>query len=1090
MKNRIFTLMMAAVLAACATTGDETISSSTKKSPYPPAAALSPVQDGEALLQRNDDVFTLYLFVDYLHAGGDMGVALNGFPSTLALQLNNVMVGNFLTGQAIKLELLPNQDYSFAVKNTFFGKDSGKTELPLKTGGAGEWAAWTSTDPLFVGNEPKLEALSWDEVRDKAKKEYTFVEPYIARAALALKPSSIPARLKDCSQTDDAALCQSGLISEMPASLRSGDVSEIVAAILDDGATPLVAAASGGLPAAKSLTTAPLPAAPATTGINYEDPLFQPLSGIDLSQYKSAGDGLLLIGRKGEYELLLTEPGARYEVYRDTAGAPGPKGRKFYSGYLLRWKKNQGEPMPYIGRLTMYGKDGSRAVYTGAFSALYYEEHWLSQTLANARLFKQGIEERYDSAKVLTRKRYLINRYHTYYNKYDEYRDYLASTELTDRKILLTSAEGKKRAIYTEVSGLPGFEFVLPAPEQLTSLASWKTDRGLFTREYSLFDLFKSRGINADRLLLRPFEPTQTKSNVYETTGPRHAWINKGQSAFVYSAMTGKTYLQAYQKAPALTLPELKEIVINGQLSVNQQCLGKTQGMVVLSGQCDPNTPQFPLTVMTQLSATQYVINVWSDIDRRSVYLLTGGQFPKEEFYRWSVDAFMIEQAVESEVTLTALATGKDSFSDKLVQFASQGRDQQSCSKMVAAVTDAEKALSFDPDIERRLSKYEYVLDDFWGDMGAAINRISVKHTPVTDFKEYVWDDLVGMEKDVAQRLDTLNRYKDVNNSACQPDSESMGQLVTALSDFKQDLSDLLDQLDRSYYKQASDLSNDIYYWSNRLEEAKRNAALAQFLGKLQSSLNADRVAKKAQRESMDRSIAAARKSVDDQIADVKARNAVYLASQHSVVKQPANTIIVPVAMPSKSLDTTGGGSVYINGKVSNRLSTKDAIAQAQAKTKRLEDERQANVMGAGSSSVAAAAASVVNTTKGGGDGGAAVCVATGRNGNNINTDLAYVYTFDRNITPLKADGLARQLHAAEHNTTPSCERNDANQIGALVVVVWQGKDYSGATKRTYGMGFGQSIGAAELDAVKNLANRNWSWSSSMGYKVEFAKQY
>ena len=80
MKNRIFILMMAAVLAACATTGDESISSSTKKSPYPPAAAISPVQDGEALLQRNDDVFTLYLFVDYLHAGGDMGIALNGFP--------------------------------------------------------------------------------------------------------------------------------------------------------------------------------------------------------------------------------------------------------------------------------------------------------------------------------------------------------------------------------------------------------------------------------------------------------------------------------------------------------------------------------------------------------------------------------------------------------------------------------------------------------------------------------------------------------------------------------------------------------------------------------------------------------------------------------------------------------------------------------------------------------------------------------------------------------------------------------------------------------------------------------------------------
>jgi hypothetical protein len=39
-------------------------------------------------------------------------------------------------------------------------------------------------------------------------------------------------------------------------------------------------------------------------------------------------------------------------------------------------------------------------------------------------------------------------------------------------------------------------------------------------------------------------------------------------------------------------------------------------------------------------------------------------------------------------------------------------------------------------------------------------------------------------------------------------------------------------------------------------------------------------------------------------------------------------------------------------------------------------------------------------------------------------------------------------------------------------------------------MGFGQSIGAAEMDAVNNLANRNWNWGSSMGYKVVFAKQY
>jgi hypothetical protein len=203
--------------------------------------------------------------------------------------------------------------------------------------------------------------------------------------------------------------------------------------------------------------------------------------------------------------------------------------------------------------------------------------------------------------------------------------------------------------------------------------------------------------------------------------------------------------------------------------------------------------------------------------------------------------------------------------------------------------------------------------------------------------------------------------------------------------------------------------------------------------------------------------------------------------------------MIVPVAMPSQSLDTTAHTKVYTGGKIPNRLGFQGAIAQAQAKTDRLANPRSTTIagslVGAGTASPATSAPGARPSADG--PGGAAVCVATERNANNTPTDVAYYYAYDPHITSLKADKLARQRYGAEHSGTPHCMHNGESQIGALVVIEWDGKDDKGATIRLYGLGFGTSTDRAERDAVDELrTNRNWEATSKVRYRIVYAKQY
>ncbi|WP_345972098.1 hypothetical protein [Sulfurimonas diazotrophicus] len=867
-------------------------------------------------------------------------------------------------------------------------------------------------------------------------------------------------------------------------------LAALVAVSLTSCATgPSPSASAGAKPTQKS-------APPKTAGDL--DPMYRPLGDVDLSQYKSAGNGLLLVARKGDYDILLTKPGYPYEL--PAMGWSGINYHKAtrnvsqFSGYMMRARNNGNNPLPYIGRQVFVDIDGVAESYYGSFAWNSFKQ-CLFCSRDTIVEFVEGIPEVRDTDGKVLRMPYKINRYWEYWYQFNSGNyvwHYVTNSEQTSRKIQLRPASHDQKPVYTEVSGLPQYEFVLPHPEQVAANFP-STDRALFTRTYSLGDLLRQKKINPDNLLLKPFSPTSLRDNFNKSKIHKydHAWISHGQSAFVSSPMTGKTYLQPYQKPPVLTLPSLKEIVMNGKLSVNRQCMGKTDGMVVLTGQCDPASPVFPLTVMTQISANQFVVNVWSDINRRSSYLLTGGQFPKQNFYRWNIDAFMVNTTVDPDTTLAALETGDDPFSEKIIAFANQNQDRQVCDKMATAVSNAEKALHFDPDIEERLAKYEHYYKMDWADMGKAISNIdrNPKHTPVTDFEEFVWDDLVSMRTDIDQRLNVLNRYKDVNNSVCQPDPQRMTQLVTALTSFKADLRASMKQLDDTYYDQAVERKKEIYYWANRLEEAKKQAAMAQFMDKLHASLNADLAAKQAERRSMTRSILESRRAVKAQIADVKARNAAYFANHKPAVSAPSAVTIAPVTMPSYSLDTTADSKVYLGGLRSNRLSFQDAIAQSKIKTAQLKQTTTGTAPNATAATPSAESAPEAKPSRDA-PGGAAICVAVSRNASNNMTDLGYYYAYDQHSTPLKTDRVARQKYAAEHNGTPSCKHNDEDEVGALVVVVWDGKDYTGAASRTYGMGFGLSTGAAEMDAVNNLSNRNWSWKPSMGYRVVFAKQY
>jgi len=879
--------------------------------------------------------------------------------------------------------------------------------------------------------------------------------------------------------------------------------------------------------------------APATSKIPGElDPMYRTLNGMDLSQYKRAGDGLLLIASIGQFDLLLTEPGTSYTVYGHVTGIYARRGglsayddsvfspmgvAAHFSGYMLRWKRNKDNPVPLIGRLAITGMIGEqKLVATGVFDYQIFSKPFLSEAPASVMFMREGLLTFTDQSGRIADKRYQVNRYSMYGDAFHSFE------EDTDRSVLVDPKAGddstNKNSWVSETytnswaSALPEFEFVLPRPGRVVAAIGDAKhyhydrvhDRALWARDYSLGKLLAQRKIDADHLLLTPFGAVRDRDDVsYDSNKIRRrgrASVYAGQSAFVYSYKTDKTYLHPYSEhmykdAPVLTLPSLKDIVINGQLSVNQQCMGKTDGMVVLSGQCDPEAPGFPLTVMTQLSADQFIINVWSDINRRSTYLLTGARFPKNDFYRWTVDAFMVDKPVKPSATLAALKTGKDPFSDKLVAFASQGQEKQICEKQAVAVRNAEKALHFKPGIKSSLEDYERRYKRDWANLGKAVDefiRNSHHSSPEWDFEKIVWDDLSKMKKDVGQRLDALKRYQHVHNSVCQPDSKRMTQLVSALESFYKDLSSSMKQIDKAYYTPAVERTKEIRVMASRVEEAKRQynqqMAISQLMSNLQASMQSDLRARRAAAASIARSMRESREAVDAQIADVRERNEAYFANRTPVVTAPQTGVIRPVAMPTHSLDLSAQGRVYPGGRKPNRLGLKDALAQAEAKTKRL---RRLSVAGASAPAAAGAAdttpgatARARNTTSKQGTGGAAICVASKRNTNNVSTDLAYFYSYGRDITELAADAQARKLYSAEYSSVPSCMRSDDSHVGALVVIVWEGTDYSGAKLRTYGMGFGRSTGEAEKGAVNNLADRNWDWTNSMGYRVVYAKQY
>ena len=701
--------------------------------------------------------------------------------------------------------------------------------------------------------------------------------------------------------------------------------------------------------------------------------IYKTLDGIDLSHYKRIEDGLLLIGTIGEYDLLLTEPGKPYMLYGNMKGLYARKYSissydevfsslqvNYYSGYMYRWHENKDNPVPILGRLTTRGKGGYLRVADGSFDFIIFAKQFFSSTPSNQAIMTKGLLTFIDGSGHIVDKRYQLNRYSHLNNPYTP-GIFNHEEESTDREVMIDSKANDDREKFIFASGLPQFDFLLPKPEPLLTLLrgkkSWHYIQKyvFFSDVFSLRKLFAQKKINANKLQIpKSFWVIKDRNTYYDGNFMRRFFVPWGESAFVYSYKTNKTYLDSYEpkkgyQPPVLTLPSLKEIVTNGQLSVNQQCMGKSDGMVVLSGQCDPEAPSFPLTVMTELSNYQFIINVWSSVNHRSVYLLTGVESPEKKFYHWIVDAFMVNKIVKPTATMAILTTGKDSFSDKLIAFANQGEEKQICEKQALAVSNAEKALQIKLRINSSLKNYERNYQRDWANFPRAVDqfiRNSHHSTPTRDFEHDVWNDLSEKKQNVKQHLDMIKRYQNVNNSVCQPNSERMTQLVSALDTFYKDLSSSMKQLSDTYYIKAIDYTKKIRNMAYRIEAAKKQynqqMAISQFMNNLKSSMQSDLATKRATAFSIANSMRESREDVNAQIADAKARNQAYFANKTPVVITQTG-IISPVSLPSQTLDISSKSTVYLAHKKTNRLGLKDAMAQAEAKTKKLRRKAQKN---------------------------------------------------------------------------------------------------------------------------------------------------
>ncbi len=828
----------------------------------------------------------------------------------------------------------------------------------------------------------------------------------------------------------------------------------------------------------------------------YSDPFYAPLNGVSLSQYDKEGDGLLRVAEKKDFDLLLTLPGQTAVVDTRGIASLGLEKKTLYKqrfeGYLRRWDKRS-DPMPYLGRLTIQQNSGRKTVVTGSFWSRIYEGKVFGASHPNLGALREGFIEQYDRQGHLVSRQYHINRFYWTYLSLSKESYASSFNYYTQRRLPFIEKETGREPYYG--TSLPQYEFVLPKPAALVKVFPDSPERSAFIHEYSLAKALKGKQIYTKHLLIQPPVPAYLGrgrgfGSSFTKRDPNRKYHSQ-ESPFVRDLITETTYLQSYNRStPVLTLPSYQKMIATINQPENATCMGKTKGVAVLTGRCDAKAPVFPLTVLTQMPNDQFLINVWTDANKRSTYLLSGTRDLKKNYYKWSVDAFMIEKPFSTEETLQALSTGQDSTSVQLAGFAETKQDQLACRKMARAVQSAESALKGSMKLEEKLDSYERNVD-IWDDTGWAVDNIKSNYSPTALFKSTVWDDSVQFEKDFKQTAQRFAQNKNVNNSVCQADTARMAELTAALNARSKQISDTLDRLNDTYYAQARQRTSDIYALRGRLKEAKQQMAMNQFITKMNQSFARDEAYRRKERAEMDRAVQRSKDSVKAQIADVQARNKAYFSNQKPAYTQ-STPMVVPVKLPNRSLDTTTVAKAP-QPKSSARLSTKDAIEQAKAKTESLNqpvDVAQVGTSGSGADKASEAQGGASGSSVRRGDGGAAMCAVSSRNDSDTVTDKAYYYHYGRTISPLQAEKAVRKKLPDQYSEVPSCWRNKEGQVGAMVVIVYGGKDSKGTLYQRYGMGFGQSVDAAEVDAVKNLKMRDWNWTTAKGYKVVFSKQY
>lgn len=859
-----------------------------------------------------------------------------------------------------------------------------------------------------------------------------------------------------------------------------------------------------GEQSATTATTA-APAAP----ITYDDPFYKPLNGIDLSKYSRTDDGLLKIATKGDYDFLMTDPGHPYLIYELPAGFDQFRNgwyrhtslrRPFeFSGYMFRWHSNMSDPAPYIGRLTMAGDDGSKFTASGSFSALIYEKTFFGDTEDSRRIFKEGMVKDYDPSGQVERQFYTVNISGDYY-LHDGSFSWDSIYEYTFRPVDIRPASGNRKAVRDYfASGFSQIEFELPTPETVAKNI-WNDGRAIYTHEYSLYQLLQERKIDPSNLLLKPFaykDAGEVRSLTNGSEGPlnsyRRALVRDGQSAFIYSYLTNKTYVQTYgtkgvNPQPVLTLPSIKEMVATARLKANQSCMGKTDGMVVLTGVCDPKAPVFPLTVLTEPVKGEFLLNVFSSADRRSSYYLKKVKASNYRVVAWNAEKPLSDVAMQPAQTMALLSTGKDAV---MTAFVTHGEDAKTCAAIADAIAKAEETLKTDPKVDARLKSFEKEMDEKWSTSNPQLlTEIDRGRSPVKSFENDVLFHLRIVSGDISSRIETLKKYQNVSNSVCQPDQKRIADLLAALEEYGKNLAATRHDIDEAYYDDLEDYTKQLQDMNDRvrgMERQQQAAAWNQMVANSQASLNASiaslqHMGTRIQRQNnaiMQRGIAKQKlkekQEREKTYANINSGSKAYFAS-HSGPAVEQKT-----AAADGSAATAAG-----DGKASNAMKAEGATA----KTAETATQAAGKTTEVASNNKAATTTSSVPKKEVKGPGGAAVCVANTRNVNNNRTDIGYVLYYAHDVTPFAAETEARKLYAEQYSGLPSCSKSDETSLGAIVVVVWEGEDDKGGHLKVYGKGFGTSTDAAEKDAAHDLTLNNWFWRAEKGYRIVYAKQY